>query len=99
MALPFYMLLMQIRSVVYLSPTSTYRPLADWRSSAIVLAGVSSMATGVPDVFSRENFTPPGEIYASCGGLLVALINAPHLLMTIVIIIIIIVSECLIVNT
>ena len=59
------MLIMEIRSLVCLSPTRTCRPLADWRSSAIAFAAVSGQrcwatrTTGVSDVSQLvKNFTP-----------------------------------------
>jgi len=78
-----YMLIMPITSFVRLRPTPTCRPLADWPSSVLVLAPMSSHSAAEqrgPRV--SQIFPPlaPREIYASGGGLLVAPTNTPHLL-------------------
>jgi len=56
----------------------SYRPLADWPSSAIVL--LSHANHGCLGCFLHREYFTSCEIYASGGGLLVAPINAPHLL-------------------
>ena len=79
------MQIMQTRSLVCLSPTRNYRPLADWPVSEMSLWPWADAALlghadhGVPDVPPPVKNFIPREIYASGGGLLVAPINAPHL--------------------
>ena len=82
------MQIMRVWSFVCLSPTHTCRGMARHAQQRNSAGGRkrrqhcwATRTTGVPDVISCvENLTPPREIYASDGGLLVAPINAAHLL-------------------
>jgi len=75
-----------VMMMMMMSPTRSCRPLADVRARADAGGEArpqqyrDNRTTGIPDISSPVKNFPSCEIFAIGGGLLVAPINAPHLL-------------------